>query len=217
MKSVFMALWCFCFMLIAVIGCDQEMNMMKPVMQDVMDAKPEDEPDTIVPTPQPDAELMDRMDEPDIAMPTSEPIAEVEPDVEMMEPTVLEPNVEVPPVSVEEPSDIAEEMPEEPSDPYTPLNGLTVSGGGVRFLFFSALHGCVHVDAPINGVFYTTHSSKWQQREDPESPWIDIQGTEKASLCPYSPEDPGQYRLVCEISINGVRGKYASGDILIVE
>ena len=73
MKSVFMAFWCFCFMLIAVIGCDQGMNMMKPAVQDVTDAKPEDIPDTTVPVPQ--------------------PVAEVEPDVEMMDPTVPEPDV----------------------------------------------------------------------------------------------------------------------------
>ena len=89
MKSVFMALWCFCFMLIAVIGCDQGMNMMKPAVQDVIDSKPEDEPDTTVPV--------------------SQPIAEVEQDVEMMDPTVPEPDVEEPPMLVEE-------TPVEPTD-----------------------------------------------------------------------------------------------------
>lgn len=36
MKSIFTALWCFCFMLIAVIGCDQGMNMMKPAVQGII-------------------------------------------------------------------------------------------------------------------------------------------------------------------------------------
>ena len=38
MKSVFIALWCCCFVLITVVGCDQGMNMMKPAAQDIMDS-----------------------------------------------------------------------------------------------------------------------------------------------------------------------------------
>ena len=72
MKSVFMALWCLCFMLIAVIGCDQEMKMMKPAVQDVMDPKPEDKPDTTMVVPQPDAEIPDQTDEPDVTTDVSE-------------------------------------------------------------------------------------------------------------------------------------------------
>lgn len=85
MKSVFIALWCFCFMLVAVIGCDQEMNMMKPAVQDVMDSKPEDIPDTTV------------------------PVAEVKDGEGMMDPIVPEPDVEEPPMAVEE-------TPAEPTD-----------------------------------------------------------------------------------------------------
>ena len=225
MKSVFMALWCFCFLLIAVIGCDQGMNMMKPAVQEVMDSKPEDQLDTTVPVSQPVAEvkkdesMMDpAVPEPDVEVP---PVSVEETPVQPidMEPTVPEPDVEEPPMLVEEtpvePPDMAEEAPEEPSDPYVPLEGLVVSNGRVQYLFFSA-GACINLRGGIiNGVAYNTHSSKWQRREDATSPWIDIPGTENdGGLCSYFPPGPGQYRLVCEISIGGVRGKYASENIL---
>ena len=222
MRLFFQTFWCFCFIVIAVIGCDQEMKMMKPVVQDVMDPKPEAKPDTTVPVAQPDAEIPDQMDVTDIAMPPSQPVAEVEQDVEMMDPTVPEPAVEAPPVAVAEmpvePPDMAEEVMEEVDDPYTPLNGLIVFEGRVQFLFFSAGQCIILGGANINGVAYSTHNSKWQKRENAASPWIDIPGTESdEGLCSYSPPGPGQYRLVGEIGINGVRGKYASENILTME
>jgi len=206
MKSIFMALWCFCFMLIAVIGCDQEMNIVMPVVEDVMDT--------------------DQKDEPDTEMPRSQPIAEVEQDAEMTEPAEPEPddevdpepNVQTPPASDEETpvptTDMTEETMEETDDPYQPLEGLIVSNGRVQFLFSSA-GGCIQLKGTINGVRYTAHYSEWQRREDAESPWIDIPDTmNNSGLCAYSPTRSGQYRMVCEISIDGERGKYASENIL---
>ena len=206
MKSVFIALWCFCFMLIAVIGCDQGMNMMKPAVQDVIDAKPEDQPDTTVPVSQPvaevkqDVEMMDpTVPEPDVEEP---PMLVEDPPVEPtdMDPVIPEPDIEEPPMLVEEtpvePPNMPEEAPEEPSDPYVPLEGLVVSNGRVQYLFFSA-GACINLGgANINGVAYNTHSSKWQRRDEASSPWIDIPGTEKEGLCAHSPSGPGQYRTV---------------------
>ena len=228
MKSVFIALWCFCFMLIAVIGCDQGMDMMKPAVQDVMDAKPEDQPDTTGPVLQPvaevkqDVEMMDPViPEPDVEEP---PILVEETPVEPtdMDPVIPEPDVEEPPMAVEEtpvePPDMVEEVPEEPSDPYVPLEGLTVLEGRVVFVvggIFLSAGNCIRLGGgTLNGVTYNAHSSKWQRREDVTSPWIDIPGTKKAGLCSYFPPGPGQYRLACEISIGGVREKYASENIL---
>ena len=37
MKFFLMPLWCFCFLLIAVIGCDQGQQVLKPVVDDVME------------------------------------------------------------------------------------------------------------------------------------------------------------------------------------
>ncbi len=111
-----------------------------------------------------------------------------------------------------------DETPEEPIDPYQPLEGLVVSNGRVQFLFASAGR-CINLGgANINGVTYNTHYSKWQRREDTTSPWIDVPDTKKdGGLCSYTPTSSGQYRLVCEISIDGERGKYSSENILIVE
>ena len=91
---------------------------------------------------------------------------------------------------------------------YTPLEGLRVSDGRVQFLFFSAGQ-CIRLsNSSINGVVYTTHTSKWQRRAG--STWIDIPETERDGLCSYSPTSPGEYRLAGEISIDGERGYYSS-------
>ena len=47
---------------------------------------------------------------------------------------------------------------------YTPLEGLRVSDGRVQFLFASAGQCIVLSNSSINGVVYTTHTSKWQRR-----------------------------------------------------
>ena len=36
MKFFLMPLWCFCFLLVAVIGCDQGQQVLKPVVNDVV-------------------------------------------------------------------------------------------------------------------------------------------------------------------------------------
>ena len=98
---------------------------------------------------------------------------------------------------------------------YTPLEGLRVSDGRVQFGFASAGQCIVLSNSSINGVVYTTHTSKWQRRAG--SSWVDIPGTERAGLCAYSPTNPGEYRLVAEISIDGERGHYSSENTLTVE
>ena len=83
------------------------------------------------------------------------------------------------------------------------LGEVRVSDGRVQFLFSSA-GGCIQLNSNINGVVYTTHTSKWQRRDG--SSWVDILGTEREGLCSYSPTSPGEYRLVAEISIGGEEG-----------
>ena len=101
---------------------------------------------------------------------------------------------------------------------YTPLTGLRVSDGRVQFSFFSA-GGCITLgNTTINGVTYTVHSSKWQRRANAGSAWTDIPGTEReGGVCAYSPTSPGEYRLVGEISIGGVRGRYSSENTFVVQ
>ncbi len=101
---------------------------------------------------------------------------------------------------------------------YKPLQGLVISDGKIQFLFFTAGRCIEIVDSSINGVTYTTHTSKWQRRNNASSSWVDIPGTEvDGKICSYSPARAGQYRIVCEISIDGVRGKYTSENILEVD
>lgn len=97
---------------------------------------------------------------------------------------------------------------------YRPLSGLRVSAGRVQFLFFSAGR-CIQLsNTTINGVTYTAHTSKWQRKQGTD--WVDVSGTQRTGLCSYSPTRAGEYRLVAEITINGVRGRYASENTLTV-
>ena len=179
--------------------------MMKPAVQEVMDSKPEDQPDTTVPVSQPvaevkqDVEMMDpTVPEPDIEAP---PMLVEETPVEPtdMDPTVPKPDVEAPPMLVEEtpvePTDMPEEAPEEPSDPYVPFEGFTVFPDskivivvGNSILRIDA--GCVNLLGSFNGVG-PTHVFKWQRRENDASPWIDIPETEGHGICGYAPPSQG--------------------------
>ena len=98
---------------------------------------------------------------------------------------------------------------------YTPLPGLRVSNGRVQYLFFS-VGQCINLsNSTINGVVYTTHTSKWQRREG--ATWVDVPGTERDGVCAYSTTTPGEYRLVGEISIGGERGFYSSENTFTIE
>ena len=96
------------------------------------------------------------------------------------------------------------------ADVYQPLAGLRVSPGQVQYSFFSTGECIILSNTSLNGVVYTAHTSKWQRRDSSTNPWTDISGTERDGLCAYSPSDPGDYRLVAEVTIDGTRGKYSS-------
>ncbi len=115
-------------------------------------------------------------------------------------------------LSAEQTIDVAVAQPT--TDVYRPLAGLRVSVGRVQYLFFSAGQCIVISNSSINNVRYTTHKSKWQRKAG--TSWVDVPGTERDGLCAYSPTSAGEYRLVAEITINGVRGKYASENTLTV-
>ncbi len=100
------------------------------------------------------------------------------------------------------------------SDPYTPLEGWTVFQGSIRLGF--TVSGCFDYDnVTIGGVGYTVHSSKWQRRDDENSPWTDIPDTDyEGGVCSRSMLNHGQYRVVGEITINGERGMYATSNFI---
>lgn len=96
------------------------------------------------------------------------------------------------------------------------LAGLRVSNGGVQFLVLSTTEQCIPplIGISIEGVTYTTHTSKWQRKEGDS--WVDIERTLRVGLCPYSTTSDGEYRMVAEITIDGKRGSYASENTFTV-
>ncbi len=97
------------------------------------------------------------------------------------------------------------------STDYKPLEGLRVSRGRVQF-GFSRTGGCIRMaNTTINGVNYTSHGSEWQRRAEADSPWADVPGTEESGgLCALDPTEPGEYRMIADITIDGTRGRYSS-------
>ena len=77
---------------------------------------------------------------------------------------------------------------------------------------------CLPIDElTLLGTTYTVLRSVWQRRADESDDWTDVAGTEVVGqLCPYSPTEPGQYRLIGDVEVNGVLNHYAS-NILTVE
>lgn len=77
-------------------------------------------------------------------------------------------------------------------DPVPVLDGLRISAGRVQFGGIS-VGGCIRLSSRN----ITTHSSKWQRRNDSEAPWEDIPDTEQqGGICAYDPTDPGEYRII---------------------
>ena len=102
-------------------------------------------------------------------------------------------------------------------DVYVRHESLTIGRGWVRYLNatdYASGSDCINLtgDTVIDGGDrYMLISSKWQTRANSSDAWADIPGTsESGRLCAYDPVDPGEYRFVAEISINGVVGKYSS-------
>ena len=71
---------------------------------------------------------------------------------------------------------------------------------------------------PAFGAVITVHYSIWQTKDETDGPWTDIEDTEKNfEVCPYDTEVPGEYRLVGDVTIDGVRRYRASENTFIVE
>ena len=103
---------------------------------------------------------------------------------------------------------------------YTPWYAVLVDNG-VLVAFGIELAVCLPPVIELewaDGNVYTVHESKWQSRSDSTEEWSDIEGTEltNGSVCPYLTTEPGDYRLVYEMSIlfdphqPAVRGWYRS-------
>ncbi len=103
---------------------------------------------------------------------------------------------------------------------YQPLSALTItSSGGVRLGGISVGAGCLAVNRiNINNVTYEIHWTEWQRRTA-GSDWAQVPGTRNSGrICGYDLPGAaaGEYRLVGEMSVNGVRGKYRSANTVTV-
>ncbi len=106
---------------------------------------------------------------------------------------------------------------------YLPWEGLMVASGEVRFVT-EDIDFPIMFCLPLNNfpatdeITITVHSSKWQRRDDADSSWMDVVGTEKTfQVCPLSPDEPGEYRLVGDVTFSGERGFYSSQNTFVVE
>ena len=96
-------------------------------------------------------------------------------------------------------------------DAHQRLPALSVTPAVVR-LGAQQSNGCIGADGTTSdGVRHEVITSKWQGRHGEDAEWTDIQGTEATgTVCTHTPSEPGQYRLVAEVAINGAPGNYAS-------
>ena len=102
---------------------------------------------------------------------------------------------------------------------FVPFSGLTITeNGGILLGGFSVGTGCISVGAiNIGGVSYQVHWTEWQVSAG--SGWNQVTGTRRdGAICGYdlTTAPPGEYRLVGELSINGVRGRYRSSNTVTV-
>ena len=106
---------------------------------------------------------------------------------------------------------------------YQPWEGLRVAPGEIRFVTEDInfpIFGCLELkDFPATeDITITVHTSKWQRRDDADSSWMDVVGTEKTfQVCPLSPDEPGEYRLVGDVTFSGERDFYSSENTFVVE
>ena len=100
----------------------------------------------------------------------------------------------------------------EPEDPHVRLDILEVSSGTISFAAEMDSDGCVAVDdLAHDGATYTVRSSKWQWRPNADWAWTDVAGTARTGeLCPHTPAEPGHYRLVVEMDVDGATAQHDS-------
>lgn len=91
---------------------------------------------------------------------------------------------------------------------------VTLSVGGVSL---NVGHGgCMTSKGTINGKKWDFHWTAWQR--DAGSGWADVPRTRQSKLCAYdlTSAPDGKYRLVGDMTIEGVRGRYKSENVVTV-
>ena len=49
-----------------------------------------------------------------------------------------------------------------------------------------------------------------------QQPWTEVPDTRRNGLCPLDPAEPGEYRIIAEITIDGVAGVYTSSNTFTI-
>lgn len=98
-----------------------------------------------------------------------------------------------------------------------PLEAWTVTDGGVMFEHLSSTD-CIDLDSRmLVGVSYTVRTSVWQARANEASEWSDLPETvQTAKICAHDPSEPGEYRGVAEITVDGVPGVHSSSTTVTI-
>ena len=89
------------------------------------------------------------------------------------------------------------------------LEGVVVEDGRLSAGVLSTTECFPIENFRLGGVTFTVHTSHWQRRATADSAWEDIPGTEEmGQVCPLSPQEPGEYRMIIDGTVDGVRGMY---------
>lgn len=91
---------------------------------------------------------------------------------------------------------------------YERLSELVVGDGELTLDGRTFSEECVYLsNTEVEGKTYTVFNSKWQQRQDADTPWSDVYGTETSGeLCRLSASENLEYRLVGSIMVDEERG-----------
>ena len=100
-------------------------------------------------------------------------------------------------------------------DDYIRLGILAVSTGSIEF-GETVSDGCIAlVDVEHNDAVYTVRNASWQWRTNADWPWSEVADTASTGeLCAYTPTEPGQYRLVTEVEVDGVSRRLSSNTLV---
>lgn len=120
------------------------------------------------------------------------------------------------------------------ADEYTPVDWLVVTeSSGVAlyiedgefkwvvgaFTYFPGSECFGLGNFTINDATHSIRTTKWQRRQDEDSTWGDVSGTEHtggACGLTMTPDMLGEFRLVAEVEVDGAIGKYASRNTLVI-
>ena len=104
-----------------------------------------------------------------------------------------------------------------PARVYERLDALVVDVGRIQ-VGAIALAGCLVVPEVLeDATTYRLLRSGWQRRAEAfPADWVDIEGTERVGqVCPFSPTEPGRYRLTADVEVDGVL-RHVASNLLVV-